>query len=176
MRRWSAARLSRLIERNPGKEAESVAEFVKQLVAVSRLAPGFIATELRWSDARQLAYMVCRRLTTERADELSWTLPTGVRKSTRLDRKLVELLNQRAQAAQEIGKLKRQSECRSTSRTASAWYSTTCRQANPGPLPDRRSAADLRAHHGCHARYSAGRNRAEAAIDGSSDTELDTSE
>ena len=42
-----------------------------------------------------------------------------------LDRKLVELLNQRAQCAVEIGKLKRDTNCRSTSPTAKRSFSRT---------------------------------------------------
>jgi chorismate mutase len=53
-----------------------------------------------------------------------------------LDRKLVELLNQRAEAAHEIGKLKRAAgmEIYEPDREQTVFDNVS--QANPGPLPD----------------------------------------
>jgi chorismate mutase-like protein len=53
-----------------------------------------------------------------------------------LDRKLVELLNQRAQAAQEIGKLKRNTSMPIYEPQREKIIFENVRNANRGPLPD----------------------------------------
>jgi chorismate mutase len=54
-----------------------------------------------------------------------------------LDRKLVELLNQRAAAAKEIGKLKRKTDLPVYEPTREREIFENIRKTNPGPLPDR---------------------------------------
>jgi chorismate mutase len=54
-----------------------------------------------------------------------------------LDRKLVELLNQRAAAAKAIGNLKRQTELPIYEPTREQEIFQNIRRANQGPLPDR---------------------------------------
>lgn len=53
-----------------------------------------------------------------------------------LDRRLVELLNQRAQAAQEIGKLKRNTSMPIYEPQREKIIFDNVRKANRGPLPD----------------------------------------
>jgi chorismate mutase-like protein len=53
-----------------------------------------------------------------------------------LDRRLVELLSQRAQAAHEIGKLKRVAGMPIYEPDREQTVFDNVRQANPGPLPD----------------------------------------
>jgi chorismate mutase len=53
-----------------------------------------------------------------------------------LDRRLVELLNQRAQAAHEIGKLKRVAGMPIYEPEREQAVFENVRRANPGPLPD----------------------------------------
>ena len=53
-----------------------------------------------------------------------------------LDRRLVELLNQRAQAAQEIGKLKRNTNMPIYEPDREKIIFDNVRKANRGPLPD----------------------------------------
>lgn len=53
-----------------------------------------------------------------------------------LDRRLVELLNQRAQAAQEIGKLKRNTSMPIYEPDREKIIFENVRNANQGPLPD----------------------------------------
>jgi len=53
-----------------------------------------------------------------------------------LDRRLVELLNQRARAAQEIGKLKRNTSLPIYEPEREKIIFENVRQANQGPLPD----------------------------------------
>jgi chorismate mutase-like protein len=53
-----------------------------------------------------------------------------------LDRKLVELLNQRAQAAQEIGKLKRNTNMPIYEPDREKIIFENVRKVNKGPLPD----------------------------------------
>jgi chorismate mutase-like protein len=59
------------------------------------------------------------------------------RKIDDLDRKLVDLLNQRAQAAHEIGKLKRSAGMPIYEPDREQAVFANARQANQGPLPDR---------------------------------------
>jgi chorismate mutase-like protein len=59
------------------------------------------------------------------------------RKIDELDRKLVELLNQRAQAAHEIGKLKRGAGMPIYEPDREQAVFANARKANQGPLPDR---------------------------------------
>src|ERR1700686_3480565 len=54
-----------------------------------------------------------------------------------LDRKLVDLLSQRAQAAHEIGKLKRTARMPIYEPDRERTVFDNVRRANPGPLPDR---------------------------------------
>jgi chorismate mutase len=54
-----------------------------------------------------------------------------------LDRQLVELLSQRAQAAHEIGKLKRESAMPIYEPERERLVFENVRKANPGPLPER---------------------------------------
>lgn len=54
-----------------------------------------------------------------------------------LDRKLVELLSQRAQAAHEIGKLKRDAGMAIYEPDRERMVFDNVRSVNPGPLPDR---------------------------------------
>jgi chorismate mutase len=58
------------------------------------------------------------------------------RKIDELDRKLVELLSQRAQAAHEIGKLKRGVGMPIYEPDREQTVFDNVRRANPGPLPD----------------------------------------
>ena len=59
------------------------------------------------------------------------------KKIDELDRKLVELLNQRAQAAHEIGKLKRGAGMPIYEPDREQVVFANARKANQGPLPDR---------------------------------------
>lgn len=62
---------------------------------------------------------------------------TALRKQIdELDRRLVELLNQRAQAAHEIGKLKRVAGMPIYEPDREQTVFDNVRRANPGPLPD----------------------------------------
>lgn len=54
-----------------------------------------------------------------------------------MDRRLVELLNQRAAAAKEIGKLKRQTDLPVYEPTREREIFENIQKANTGPLPDR---------------------------------------
>lgn len=58
------------------------------------------------------------------------------RKIDELDRKMVELLNQRAQAAQEIGRLKRNTNMPIYEPEREKKIFESVRAANQGPLPD----------------------------------------
>ena len=80
-----------------------------------------------------------------------------------IDRKLVELLNQRAQAAHEIGKLKRDADMPIYEPDRERAVFDECARSESGAAARSRSVADLRTHHGRHAPDSAGRDRAEAA-------------
>ena len=64
------------------------------------------------------------------------------KKIDEIDQKLVEILNQRAQAAQEIGRLKRKLRCRSTSPIASVSCLRKCRR-QPGAAAASASDPDL---------------------------------
>ena len=82
-----------------------------------------------------------------------------------IDRRLVELLSERAQAAHEIGKLKRTAglPIYEPDRERHVFQNTqdaSRSRAGPGP------AADLRAHHRCDAAYPAGRNRSRTLSSG----------
>ena len=59
------------------------------------------------------------------------------RKIDELDRKLVELLNQRAQAAQEIGRLKRNTKMPIYEPDRERAVFDNVRQVSQGPLPER---------------------------------------
>lgn len=59
------------------------------------------------------------------------------KKIDELDRKLVELISQRAQAAHEIGKLKRSTSMPIYEPDREQAVFDNVRNANPGPLPDR---------------------------------------
>ena len=59
------------------------------------------------------------------------------RKIDEIDRKLVELLNQRAQAAQEIGRLKRNTKMPIYEPDRERAVFDNVRQVNQGPLPER---------------------------------------
>jgi chorismate mutase len=59
------------------------------------------------------------------------------KKIDELDRRLVELLNQRAQAAHEIGKLKRNTSMPIYEPDREKVIFENVRQANRGPLPER---------------------------------------
>jgi chorismate mutase-like protein len=59
------------------------------------------------------------------------------RKIDEIDRKLVELLSQRAQAAHEIGKLKRDARMPIYEPDRERTVFENARKANHGPLPDR---------------------------------------
>ena len=59
------------------------------------------------------------------------------KKIDELDRKLVELLSQRAQAAHEIGKLKRSAGLPIYEPDREQNVSRNVQSVNPGPLPDR---------------------------------------
>src|SRR5947209_11892499 len=59
------------------------------------------------------------------------------KKIDELDRKMVELLNQRAQAAKEIGKLKRHSDLPIYEPLREKTIFDNVSKANAGPLPDK---------------------------------------
>jgi chorismate mutase len=59
------------------------------------------------------------------------------KKIDELDRKLVELLNQRAEAAHEIGKLKRKASMPIYEPDREQKVFSNVRKVNQGPLPDR---------------------------------------
>jgi len=63
-------------------------------------------------------------------------IPEWRKKIDELDRKLVELLNQRARAAQEIGRLKRDTQMPIYEPEREQRIFDNVRQANRGPLPD----------------------------------------
>ncbi|MFB3915771.1 MAG: chorismate mutase [Terriglobales bacterium] len=58
------------------------------------------------------------------------------KKIDELDRKLVQLLNERAQAAQEIGRLKRKTEAPIYEPERERQIFANVKSANHGPLPD----------------------------------------
>jgi chorismate mutase-like protein len=64
-------------------------------------------------------------------------IPDWRRKIDEIDRKLVELLSQRAQAAHEIGKLKRDARMPIYEPDRERTVFENARKANHGPLPDR---------------------------------------
>jgi chorismate mutase-like protein len=74
---------------------------------------------------------------------MAWRLKTSMdisdwrKKIDELDRKLVELLSQRAQAAHEIGKLKRDAGMPIYEPDRERAVFDNVRGINPGPLPDR---------------------------------------
>ena len=63
-------------------------------------------------------------------------IPEWRKKIDELDRKLVELLSQRAQAAHEIGKLKRDSALPIYEPDREQAVFANVRRANPGPLSE----------------------------------------
>ena len=69
--------------------------------------------------------------------ECSMDIADWRRKIDEIDRKLVELLSQRAQAAHEIGKLKRDARMPIYEPDRERTVFETARKANHGPLPDR---------------------------------------
>jgi len=74
---------------------------------------------------------------------MAWRLKTSMdisdwrKKIDELDRKLVDLLSQRAQAAHEIGKLKRDAGMPIYEPDRERAVFDNVRSINPGPLPDR---------------------------------------
>ena len=69
--------------------------------------------------------------------ECSMDIADWRRKIDEIDRKLVELLSQRAQAAHEIGKLKRDARMPIYEPDRERTVFENARKANHGPLPDR---------------------------------------
>ncbi len=75
------------------------------------------------------------------------------KKIDEIDRKLVELINQRAQAAHEIGKLKRNLGMPIYEPDREQKVFSNVREVNEGPLPDRDL---LRARSRCGTGYGVG--------------------
>ena len=71
-----------------------------------------------------------------------------------LDRRLVELLNERAHAAHEIGKLKRNTSMPIYEPEREKKIFENVQSANHGPLPEERVAAGLRENHRRDAEHS----------------------
>jgi len=116
------------IERNPGKEPEAVAQFVRQLLAgTSQLS----AKQGNGKHRKRYFDDLILKLTAL-MDIADWR-----KKIDELDRRLVELLNQRAQAAHEIGKLKRDVGMPIYEPDREQAVFGNVRKLNQGPLPDR---------------------------------------
>ena len=96
------------------------------------------------------------------------------KKIDELDRKLVELLSQRAQAAHEIGKLKRNAGMPIYEPDRERMVFDNVRSANPGPLPDRDLLRIYERIMDIMRQIQQEEIAPEAAADGGGDTELDT--
>jgi chorismate mutase len=90
-----------------------------------------------------------------------------------LDRKLVELLSQRAQAAHEIGKLKLGAGMPIYEPDRERNVFTNVRSVNPGPLPDRDLLRIYERIMDVMRQIQKEEIAPNAASDGGSDTELD---
>ena len=91
-----------------------------------------------------------------------------------LDRKLVELLSQRAHAAHEIGKLKRGAGMPIYEPDRERNVFSNVRSVNPGPLPDRDLLRIYERIMDIMRQIQQEEMAPRAQTDGSSDTELDT--
>ena len=96
------------------------------------------------------------------------------RMSDELDRKLVELLNQRAQAAHEIGKLKRDVGMPIYEPDREQSVFSNVRQVNQGPLPDRDLLRIFERIMDIMRQIQQEEIAPHAAAEGSRDTELDS--
>jgi len=91
-----------------------------------------------------------------------------------LDRKLVELLSQRAHAAHEIGKLKRGAGMPIYEPDRERNVFNNVQSVNPGPLPDRDLLRIYERIMDIMRQIQQEEMAPQAQTDGSSDTELDT--
>jgi len=91
-----------------------------------------------------------------------------------LDRKLVELLSQRAHAAHEIGKLKRGAGMPIYEPDRERNVFSNVRSVNPGPLPDRDLLRIYERIMDIMRQIQQEEMASQAQTDGNSDTELDT--
>ena len=83
------------------------------------------------------------------------------KKIDELDRRLVELLSERARAAQEIGRLKRDTNLPIYEPDRERIVFSNVQELNRGTVAGSGCGADLRAHHGRDAEHSEGRDCAE---------------
>ena len=81
------------------------------------------------------------------------------KKIDEIDQQLVEILNRRAQAAQEIGRLKRQAEMPIYEPDRERIVLAQVQEAKSRAIAASSSDPDLRAHHGRDAQCSEGRDR-----------------
>jgi chorismate mutase len=95
------------------------------------------------------------------------------KKIDELDRKLVELLSQRAHAAHEIGKLKLRAGMPIYEPDRERNVFSNVRSVNPGPLPDRDLLRIYERIMDVMRQIQKEEIAPNAAIDGGSDTELD---
>src|SRR5437762_14164092 len=96
------------------------------------------------------------------------------KKIDELDRKLVELLSQRAHAAHEIGKLKRGAGMPIYEPDRERNVFSNVRSVNPGPLPDRDLLRIYERIMDIMRQIQQEEMASQAQTDGNSDTELDT--
>ena len=130
------------IERNPGKEAEAVAQFIRQLwSSVAQSSVPIVVSRLRFyrSTEQSVADAESDDRSQRRAEQrLLMDISDWRKKIDELDRKLVDLLSQRAQAAHEIGKLKRAAGMPIYEPDRERNVFDNVRKASiAGPLPDR---------------------------------------
>ncbi len=96
------------------------------------------------------------------------------KKIDELDRKLVELLSERAQAAHEIGKLKRDVGMPIYEPDREQRVFSNVREVNPGPLPDRDLIRIYERIMDIMRQIQQEEIAPQTASDGAGDTELDT--
>ncbi len=96
------------------------------------------------------------------------------KKIDELDRKLVELLSERAQAAHEIGRLKRDVGMPIYEPDREQRVFTNVREVNPGPLPDRDLIRIYERIMDIMRQIQQEEIAPQTASDGAGDTELDT--
>jgi chorismate mutase len=90
--------------------------------------------------------------------ESSMDLSEWRKKVDELDRKLAALLNERAAAVVEIGRLKRNTSLPIYEPDRERAVLDNVKRSSAGPLAERDPGADLRAHYGRHAQHTETRN------------------
>ncbi len=96
------------------------------------------------------------------------------KKIDELDRRLVELLSERARAAVEIGRLKRNTNLPIYEPERERIVFENVQRDESGSAAGAGSGADFRTDHGCDAEYSEGRDWGQGGRGEGAETELDS--